>query len=63
MGGKETQLYNTKIGCLGLSGRVRPGTIAVAVEVTGESPGVCHPAGSPMWRLFIPAGVEPEFHL
>ena len=23
----------------------------------------CRPAGSPMWRLFIPAGVEPEFRL
>ena len=45
------------------SGSVRPGTIAAAAEVTGESPGVCRPAGSPMWRLFIPAGVEPEFRL
>jgi hypothetical protein len=44
-------------------GSVRPGTIAAAVEVAGESPGVCPPAGSPMWRLFIPAGVEPEFRL
>jgi hypothetical protein len=42
---------------------VRPGTIAAAAEVTGESPGVCRPAGSPMWTLFIPAGVEPEFRL
>jgi hypothetical protein len=45
------------------SGSVRPGTVAAAVEVTGESPGVCRPAGSPMWRLFIPAGAEPEFRL
>jgi hypothetical protein len=45
------------------SGSVRPGTIAAAAEVAGESPGVCCPAGSPMWRLFIPAGVEPEFRL
>jgi hypothetical protein len=44
-------------------GSVRPRTIAAAAEVTGESPGVCRPAGSPMWRLFIPAGVEPKFHL
>jgi hypothetical protein len=44
-------------------GSVRLGTIAAAVEVAGESPGVRHPAGSPMWRLFIPTGVEPEFRL
>jgi hypothetical protein len=45
------------------SGSVRPGTIAAAAKVVGESPGVCRPSGSPMWRLFVPAGVEPEFHL
>ena len=45
------------------SGSVRPGTIAAATEVAGEPPGVCRPAGPPMWRLFIPAGVEPEFRL
>jgi hypothetical protein len=45
------------------SGSVCPGTIAAAAEVAGESPGVCRPAGRPMWRLFIPAGVEPEFRL
>jgi hypothetical protein len=45
------------------SGSVRPGTIAAAAEVADESPGVCRPAGPPMWRLFIPAGVELEFRL
>jgi hypothetical protein len=45
------------------SGSVRPGTIAAATEVTGEPPGACRPAGPPMWRLFIPAGVESEFRL
>jgi hypothetical protein len=45
------------------SGNVRTGAIAAAAEVGGEPPGVCRPAGPPMWRLFIPAGVEPEFHL
>jgi hypothetical protein len=57
------------------SGSVRPGAIATAVlpsetevvvataVVGGEPPGVCDPAGPPMWRLFIPAGVEPEFRL
>jgi hypothetical protein len=45
------------------SGSVRPRTIAAAAEVAGESPGVCRPAGPPIWGLFIPAGVEPEFRL
>jgi hypothetical protein len=44
-------------------GRARPGTIAAVVEVAGESPGTCHPVGSPVWRLFIPAGTEPELRL
>jgi hypothetical protein len=44
-------------------GRVRPGTMAAAAEVAGESPGTCRPAGSPVWRLFIPAGTEPVFRL
>jgi hypothetical protein len=44
-------------------GRVRPGTIAGAAEVAGESPGTCRPVGSPVWRLFTPAGTEPEFRL
>jgi hypothetical protein len=45
------------------SSRVCPGTIAAAAEVAGESPGVCRPAGPPMWGLFVPVGVEPEFRL
>jgi hypothetical protein len=45
------------------SGRVRPGTMAAAAEVASESPGTRCPAGSPVWRLFIPAGTEPEFRL
>jgi hypothetical protein len=44
-------------------GYVRPGTMAAAAEVAGESPGACRPAGSPVWRLFIPAGTELEFRL
>jgi hypothetical protein len=44
-------------------GRVRPWTMAAATEVAGESPGTCRPAGSPVWRLFIPAGTGPEFRL
>jgi hypothetical protein len=42
---------------------VHPWTMAAAAEVAGESPGACRPAGSPVWRLFIPAGAEPEFRL
>jgi hypothetical protein len=45
------------------SGSVRPGTIAAAAEVAGEPPGACRSTGPPMWGLFVPAGVEPEFHL
>jgi hypothetical protein len=45
------------------SGGVRPGTIATAAEVVGEPPGACRPADPPIWRLFIPTGVEPEFRL
>jgi hypothetical protein len=37
--------------------------VVAAAVVGGESPGACCPAGPPMWRLFIPAGVEPEFRL
>jgi hypothetical protein len=44
-------------------GYVRPGTMAAAAKVAGESPGACRPAGPPVWRLFIPAGTEPEFRL
>jgi hypothetical protein len=32
-------------------------------EEGGEPPGICYPAGPLAWRLFIPAGVEPEFRL
>jgi hypothetical protein len=44
-------------------GRVRPRTMAAAAEVAGESPGTRRPTGSPVWRLFIPAGTDPEFRL
>jgi hypothetical protein len=44
-------------------GRVRPRTMAAAAEVAGEPPRTCRPAGSPVWRLFIPAGTGPEFRL
>jgi hypothetical protein len=37
--------------------------VVAAAVVDGEPPGACRPAGPPMWRLFIPAGVEPEFRL
>jgi hypothetical protein len=38
--------------------------VVAAAGVGGdEPPGSCRPAGPPMWRLFIPAGVEPEFRL
>jgi hypothetical protein len=31
--------------------------------VAGEPPGVCYPACLLVWRLFIPAGMEPESRL
>ena len=38
--------------------------VVVAAAVVGdEPPEACRPAGPPMWRLFIPTGVEPEFRL
>jgi hypothetical protein len=37
--------------------------VVAAAVVGGKPPEVCHPASPPMWRLFIPAGVEPEFRL
>jgi hypothetical protein len=37
--------------------------VAAAGVGGGEPPGSCRPTGPPMWRLFIPAGVEPEFRL
>jgi hypothetical protein len=37
--------------------------VAAAGAGVGEPPGACRPAGSPVWRLFIPAGAEPEFRL
>jgi hypothetical protein len=37
--------------------------VVAAVVVGGEPPRVCRPAGPPMWGLFVPAGVEPEFRL
>jgi hypothetical protein len=37
--------------------------VAAAGAGVGEPPGGCRPTGSPMWRLFIPAGVELEFRL
>jgi hypothetical protein len=46
----------------GVGGQVAA-VVGAEVVVGGEPPGVCRPAGPPMWRLFIPAGVEPEFRL
>jgi hypothetical protein len=37
--------------------------VAAAGVGGGEQPGNCRPAGPPMWGLFVPAGVEPEFYL
>jgi hypothetical protein len=39
------------------------GQVDTAVGAEVVAAGVRRPTGSPMWRLFIPAGVEPEFRL
>jgi hypothetical protein len=41
----------------------RAEVVVAAAVVGGEPPVVCRPTGSPMWRLFIPAGVEPGSRL
>jgi hypothetical protein len=41
----------------------RAEVVVAAAVVGGEPPGACRPVGPPMWTLFIPAGVEPEFRL
>jgi hypothetical protein len=50
-----------------IAAAVWPPGAEVVVAATGvgggEPPGSCRPAGPPMWGLFIPAGVEPEFRL
>jgi hypothetical protein len=47
----------------GGAGRQVAAVVGADGAVGGEPPGICRPAGPPMWRLFIPAGVEPEFRL
>jgi hypothetical protein len=43
---------------------VCPEAVAAAVGAGGGEPlGICRPAGLLVWRLFIPAGTEPESHL
>jgi hypothetical protein len=42
---------------------LRAEVVVAAAVVGGEPTGVCRPTGPPMWRLFIPEGVEPEFRL
>jgi hypothetical protein len=44
----------------GVGGQVAV-VVGAEVVVAGEPPGVCCPAGPLVWRLFIPAGVEPKF--
>jgi hypothetical protein len=46
----------------GVGGQVAV-VIGAEVVVAGEPLGVCCPAGPLVWRLFIPAGVEPESRL
>jgi hypothetical protein len=40
-----------------------PGPWLLLQRSLASRPEACRPAGSLVWRLFIPAGTEPEFHL
>jgi hypothetical protein len=50
-----------------IAAAVWPPGVEVVVAATGvgggEPPQSCRPAGPPMWKLFISAGVEPKFRL
>jgi hypothetical protein len=47
-----------------LFGRPARRSLSLLPEWTAASHlGFCRPAGPPMWGLFVPAGVEPEFRL
>jgi hypothetical protein len=47
-----------------LFGRLERRSLSLLPEWAAASPlGFCRPAGPPMWGLFVPAGVEPEFRL
>jgi hypothetical protein len=37
--------------------------VSAAAEIAGKPLGVRHPVDLLVWRLFIPAGVEPESRL
>jgi hypothetical protein len=71
--------YGPTSGSLALMSGPRPlsgdanESLPVAASVLGpwlllqrslaSRPEACRPAGSPVWRLFIPVGTEPEFRL
>jgi hypothetical protein len=47
----------------GVGGHVAAVVGAEVVVTIGEPPGVCYPTGLLVWRLFIPAGMDPGSRL
>jgi hypothetical protein len=56
-------LLPSVFGGEGRSPSVAEVVVAAGEVVAGEPPGVCYPACLLVWRLFIPAGMEPESRL
>jgi hypothetical protein len=67
MRGRERGSFSSSVCPEAITAAVLPPETKVVVAadeaVAGEPPGVCYPAGPLVWRLFIPAGVEPESRL
>jgi hypothetical protein len=65
--GRERRPFNSSVCLKAVAAAVLPPetevVVAAGAVVVGEPLGVCYPAGPLVWRLFIPAGVEPEFRL
>jgi hypothetical protein len=46
-----------------LFSRSEQGSLSLLSGVAGKPPGIFYPASLPVWRLFVPAGMEPESRL
>jgi hypothetical protein len=65
--GRERGLFSSSVCPEAIAAAVLPPETEVVVAdggaVADKPPRVCYPAGPLVWRLFIPAGVEPESRL
>jgi hypothetical protein len=65
--GRERGPFSSSVCPKAITAAVLPPEAEVVVAAdgvaAGEPPEVCCPAGPLVWRLFVPAGVEPESHL